>query len=187
MKITLLIPTHVIFLCHDVFNISRPNWHGINLQISVKDFVSQYTHYVRYMGHKQHHFNVTYIWSKQEMHWISSFNAYPSGHLVPSPMVGLACAPIVETRFLELVMSLLDFSPRIPLGTFSILLLFILNFLHNFHRNWLLDKALIVSICIVYLILSVTLRHYWFNVWFPILDAYFKIHFWDRGQSWFTW
>ena len=38
------------------------------------------------------------------------------------PIVGLACAPIVETRFLELAMSLLDFSPRIPLGTFSILL-----------------------------------------------------------------
>ena len=49
-------------------------------------------------------------------------NAYPSGHLVPSPIVGLACAPIVETRFLELAMSLLDFSPRIPLGTFSIFL-----------------------------------------------------------------
>ena len=46
-----------------------------------------------------------------------------SGHLVPSPIVGLACAPTVETRFLELAMSLLDFSPRIPLGTFSILLL----------------------------------------------------------------
>ena len=30
-------------------------------------------------------------------------------------------APIVETRFLELAMSLLDFSPRTPLGTFSIL------------------------------------------------------------------
>ena len=49
-------------------------------------------------------------------------NAYPSGHLVPSPIVGLAWAPIVETKFLELAMSLLDFSPRIPLGTFSILL-----------------------------------------------------------------
>ena len=49
-------------------------------------------------------------------------NAYPSGHLVPSPIVGLACDPIVETRFLELFMSLLDFSPRITLGTFSILL-----------------------------------------------------------------
>ena len=34
----------------------------------------------------------------------------------------LANAPIVETKFLELAMSLLDFSPRIPLGTFSILL-----------------------------------------------------------------
>ena len=31
-------------------------------------------------------------------------------------------APIVETKFLELAMSLLDFSPRIPLGTFSNLL-----------------------------------------------------------------
>ena len=41
---------------------------------------------------------------------------------VRTPIVGLACAPIVETRFLELAMSLLDFSPRIPLGTFSILL-----------------------------------------------------------------
>ena len=38
------------------------------------------------------------------------------------PILGLACAPIVETRFLELAMSLLDFSLRIPLGTFSILL-----------------------------------------------------------------
>ena len=34
---------------------------------------------------------------------------------------GLACAPIVETRFLELAMFLFDFSPWIPLGTFSIL------------------------------------------------------------------
>ena len=49
-------------------------------------------------------------------------NAYPSGHLVPSPILGLANAPIVETKFLELAMSLLDCSPRIPLGTFSILL-----------------------------------------------------------------
>ena len=38
------------------------------------------------------------------------------------PNLGLANAPIVETKFLELAMSLLDFSPRIPLGTFSILL-----------------------------------------------------------------
>ena len=43
-------------------------------------------------------------------------NAYPSGHLVPSPILGLA------NKFLELAMSLLDFSPRTPLGTFSILL-----------------------------------------------------------------
>ena len=53
---------------------------------------------------------------------MSARNAYPSGHLVPSPILGLADAPIVETKFLELAMSLLDFSPRIPLGTSSILL-----------------------------------------------------------------
>ena len=35
------------------------------------------------------------------------------------PHCGLACAPIVETRFHELAMSLLKFSPRITLGTFS--------------------------------------------------------------------
>ena len=53
---------------------------------------------------------------------VSRLPAYPSGHLVPSPILGLANALIVETKFLELAMSLLDFSPRIHLGTFSILL-----------------------------------------------------------------
>ena len=42
------------------------------------------------------------------------------------PILGLANAPIVETKFLELAVSLLDFSPRIPLGTFSILLLILI-------------------------------------------------------------
>ena len=37
-------------------------------------------------------------------------NAYPSGNMVPTPFLGLACAPIVETRFLELAVSLLDLS-----------------------------------------------------------------------------
>ena len=46
-------------------------------------------------------------------------------------IVGLACAPIVETRFLELAMSLLDFTPRIPLGTFSILLVKYCNVMGN--------------------------------------------------------
>ena len=49
-------------------------------------------------------------------------NAYPSGYLVPSLFLGLACTTIVETGFLELAMSLLDFSHWMPLGTFSILL-----------------------------------------------------------------
>ena len=57
-------------------------------------------------------------------------NAYPSGHLVPSPILGLANAPIVETKFLELAMSLLDFSPRIPLGTF------LANILFSVIKNW---------------------------------------------------
>ena len=66
---------------------------------------------------------------------MSAGNAYPSGHLVPSPIVGLACAPIVETRFLELAMSLLDFSPRILHGTFSILLLERIPMYHHFAKS----------------------------------------------------
>ena len=68
---------------------------------------------------------------------IPAGKAYPSGHMVPSPFLGLACVPIVETRFLELAMSLLDFSPRISLGTLSILLL--TNFCH-FLCFWLLQE-----------------------------------------------
>ena len=63
-----------------------------------------------------------------------------SGHLVPSPIVRLACAPIVETRFLELAMSLLDFSPRIPLGTFSIfLLMYLAEKDTTCERSWVLN------------------------------------------------
>ena len=47
--------------------------------------------------------------------------------MIPSPFFGLACAPIVETRFLELAVFLLDFSPRLPFGTFSILLRIVLS------------------------------------------------------------
>ena len=50
------------------------------------------------------------------LHWgicigcgVPAGSACPSGHLVTSPILGLACAPIVETRFLELAMSVLDF------------------------------------------------------------------------------
>ena len=62
-------------------------------------------------------------WSICDRCGMPAGSAYPSGHLVPSPILGLANAPIVETKFLELAMSFLDTSPRIPLGTFSILLL----------------------------------------------------------------
>ena len=61
-------------------------------------------------------------WSICDRCGMPAGSAYPTGHLVPSPILGLANAPIVETKFLELAMSLLDFSPQIPLGTFSILL-----------------------------------------------------------------
>ena len=54
-------------------------------------------------------------------------NAYPSGHLIPSPFLGLACSPIVATRFLELAVFFLDFSPRLPFGTFSMLLRIVLS------------------------------------------------------------
>ena len=47
-------------------------------------------------------------------------HAYPSGHLVPSHILGLVYDPIVETSFHELAVSFLDFSPSIPLGTSSI-------------------------------------------------------------------
>ena len=48
-------------------------------------------------------------------------NAYPSEHLVLSPYLGLAYVLTVETRFPNFAVSLLDFSPWMPLGTFSIL------------------------------------------------------------------
>ena len=54
--------------------------------------------------------------------WLASRERLPFRTPGSVPHLGLANAPIVETKFLELAMSLLDFSPPIPLGTFSILL-----------------------------------------------------------------
>ena len=67
-------------------------------------------------------------------------NAYPSGHLVPSPILGLANAPIVETKFLELAMSLLDFSPRIPLWYFLDFALKAIGFV-SLHSSILLKSS----------------------------------------------
>ena len=61
MKITLLIATLLLFLCHDVFNIAPPKRREIDLQFSGKDFVPCYTQYDCYVGHKRHHINVTHI------------------------------------------------------------------------------------------------------------------------------
>ena len=54
---------------------------------------------------------ITFVWSQSIPSWV-----------IKALVWRLASAPIVETKFIELAMSLLDFSPRIPLGTFSILL-----------------------------------------------------------------
>ena len=47
-------------------------------------------------------------WSICEGCGMPARNAYPSGHLVSSPFLGLACAPILEIRFFELVRSIFD-------------------------------------------------------------------------------
>ena len=57
-----------------------------------------------------------------------------------SVLLGLANAPIVETKFLELAMSLLDFSPRIPLGTFSILPLTVLRIPRRLCTNTVMGR-----------------------------------------------
>ena len=67
------------------------------------------------------------------------------------PILGLANALIVETKFLELAMSLLDFSPRIPLGTFSVLL--------QYHRGCLFQnfvQYLILFICLLLFLTTIT-------------------------------
>ena len=43
--------------------------------------------------------------------WLASRERLPFRTPGPVPFLGLACAPIVEARFLELAMFLLDFSP----------------------------------------------------------------------------
>ena len=57
-----------------------------------------------------------------------------------------ANAPIVETKFLELAMSLLDFSPRIPLGTFSSLLL-AYSWTRTTLNLWVVNEIFYLLIC----------------------------------------
>ena len=54
--------------------------------------------------------------------WLASRERLPFRTPGSSPFLGLICGSIVETRFLDFAVSLLDFSPWIPLGTLSILL-----------------------------------------------------------------
>ena len=92
------------------------------------------------------------------------------GSLVELPILGLANAPIVETKILELAMSLLDFSPRIPLGTFSILL----------HTRWTLLMLLLTLI--IKAIPSLSLFHNLkfiksgLKVWKAFGKGYFEMH-----------
>ena len=67
--------------------------------------------------------------------WLASRERLPFRTPGSVPHLGLANAPIVETKFLELAMSLHDFSPRIPLGTFSILLRSINAYIAHW-RQW---------------------------------------------------
>ena len=57
-------------------------------------------------------------------------NAYSSGHIVPSPFLGLACDPIVETRFLELAF----------FSTFHLEYPLVLKFLHFVHDVFLFPQ-----------------------------------------------
>ena len=79
-----------------------------------------------------------------------------------------ANAPIVETKFLELAMSLLDFSPQIPLGTFSNLLG---ESLWNMNRHFYQD---------VYTILTLTLT---LKVIANRKRSSFQIYFQDFGKA----
>ena len=57
--------------------------------------------------------------------WHASKESLPfrtSGSAPPPPLLGLVCPQIGESKFYELALALLDFSPWMPLGTFSILL-----------------------------------------------------------------
>ena len=82
--------------------------------------------------------------------WQGTFALPNTWFRPPPPILGFACAPIVETRFHELAMSLLDFSPRIPLCTFSILLCTNVSFSHMF------SGFVVVRKCYVYFLYQVT-------------------------------
>ena len=80
------------------------------------------------------------------------------GHLVPSPFLELACAPIIETRLLKLAMSLFDFSPWMSLGTFSIFLL-------------LGPLSFFCSVALVYRIIMAAVRHLLICIFLLMLKA----------------
>ena len=77
--------------------------------------------------------------------WLASRERLPFRTPGSVPHFGLANAPIVETKFLELAMSLLDFSPRILLGTFSIFLQH--NKIRNIKTIWLWKDKDLFKIC----------------------------------------
>ena len=97
-----------------------------------------------------------------------------------SPIFGFACATIVDTRFLELTMSLLDFSHRIPRITFSILLnngyvltmiyrsrnrnIHIRHTVHLYFQYWLCKWSFFFAFCIENWVRSLPFSLHWFSI-----------------------
>ena len=80
-----------------------------------------------------------FAWSICNRCGMQAGNAYPSGHLAPSPFLGLTCKlQLLRSVFPELAVIFLYFSPWIPLGTFSILLLSVSEAFRIVHESDLL-------------------------------------------------
>ena len=81
----------------------------IQLEISVKQFTFGSTTFFTLHITIVNSCSLTTI--SKTIHLASHFNVMPDTFRTPNyvPIVRIACAPIVETRFIELAMSLLDF------------------------------------------------------------------------------
>ena len=106
----------------------REMFHGVNHMICSFVFICRFKIYLLKNSRRVHIYILTFteLWVVSMEHlqrvWQASRERLPFRTPGSVPNLGLTNAPIVETKFLELAMSLLDFSHRISLGTFSILL-----------------------------------------------------------------
>ena len=95
--------------------------------------------------------------------WHVSSNAYPSGHLVPSPIVGLACAQIVENLpclYLTFTSNtpwyFLDFEYKISACLKQEIFVYFLNFIHR-ELLWYVctaNQTCVLSLKVALLLLS---------------------------------